>query len=297
MSTADDIFPSHGCPDPEVSVIIPTYKPGGYLTECLDSLRVQTPVAGGMEVVVVLNGCDRPWRDMIEEYAAAHPGFPLRLIHSGRGGVSHARNLGIEAARGRYLVFVDDDDALSPGALSAMRRSLDGHPRGTVAAADTMAWQEDTGAEIEDYFGHHRYLTVARNSPCDVWVGRKCLNSVATLMIPREVVGTARFDERFRIGEDSLFMFNISARINRMVGAAPAAVYRRRVRPGSLTSVPFGLRAGIARALRLNMAYTRVWLRDPLAYDTRLFVNRLAAVWKSSLLFQWRSLGNGRSET
>ena len=52
----------------KVSVIVPTYKPKGYLWECLDSLKTQTFPVEDYEVIIVLNGCDEPWKMWIRNY-------------------------------------------------------------------------------------------------------------------------------------------------------------------------------------------------------------------------------------
>ena len=51
----------------EVSVIIPTYKPGEYISECLNSLEEQDFPVSDYEVIIVLNGCDVPYRSMLQD--------------------------------------------------------------------------------------------------------------------------------------------------------------------------------------------------------------------------------------
>ena len=57
---------------PEVTVIIPTYKPQAYLYECLDSVFSQTLDKDMFEVVVVLNGCNEPYRSGVEQWIGRH---------------------------------------------------------------------------------------------------------------------------------------------------------------------------------------------------------------------------------
>ncbi len=94
-----------------ISVVIPTYKPGAYIWECLDSLGRQTLSKEEFEVIIVLNGEKEPYFSQIEDYARKHEdGLQVRLTYSEKPGVSNARNLGIDMAHGEYLTFIDDDD-------------------------------------------------------------------------------------------------------------------------------------------------------------------------------------------
>ena len=104
----------------KISVIVPTYCPQDYLWECLDSLCAQTLAPEIFEIVVVLNGCDQPYRGRIVEYISRHPEHEFRLVHTIQGGVCHARNLGIDTAVGEQICFVDDDDCLSKEYLERM---------------------------------------------------------------------------------------------------------------------------------------------------------------------------------
>ncbi len=100
-----------------ISVIIPVYNTKHeYLSECLDSLIRQD--FQDLEVIVVndgsKNGCDR----IIDDYAGKYD-F-IKAIHQENKGTSVARNAGLDAAKGRYVMFVDGDDYVSEGCLRAV---------------------------------------------------------------------------------------------------------------------------------------------------------------------------------
>ena len=94
----------------KISVIVPTYQPANYLWECLDSLCRQTLAPKEFEVVIVLNGCNEPYFGRIQQYIHAHQNHNFQLIQTEVGGVSNARNIGIDQSKGEYLAFLDDDD-------------------------------------------------------------------------------------------------------------------------------------------------------------------------------------------
>jgi glycosyltransferase involved in cell wall biosynthesis len=98
-------------PVPLVSVVIPTYKRPGFLTEGLDSVFAQTFT--DFEVIVVEDG-SREARPVLEPY-----GNRVRYHWQPNQGVSVARNTGARLARGSWLAFLDDDDLWLPGKLAA----------------------------------------------------------------------------------------------------------------------------------------------------------------------------------
>ena len=78
----------------KISVIIPSYKPGEYIKECLSSLKRQTLSADDFEIVVVLNGCDAPYQSVLEKYIQEENIVNAHVIHTDTPGVSNARNVG-----------------------------------------------------------------------------------------------------------------------------------------------------------------------------------------------------------
>ena len=107
--------------DIDISVITPTYKPGSYVWECLDSVYNQTFSGKRYEVIIILNGCNEPYYSQIEEYISSHSDrCAFSLIQTDVPGVSNARNIGIEKSNGTYLTFVDDDDVISENYLEEL---------------------------------------------------------------------------------------------------------------------------------------------------------------------------------
>ena len=92
--------------DDLVSMIVPVYCMEPYLHRCVDSLTAQTH--RNIEIILVDDGSTDLSGAICDEYAAADD--RVRVVHQPNAGVSVARNVGIEAARGRWLAFVDPDD-------------------------------------------------------------------------------------------------------------------------------------------------------------------------------------------
>ena len=98
---------------PLLSVIIPAYNCAPVITRCLDSIDYSD-----CEIIVVNDGSVDNIGVVMAQYITSHPN--VRLINKENGGASSARNLGIEQAKGKYIVFVDADDYLSRGGLVRM---------------------------------------------------------------------------------------------------------------------------------------------------------------------------------
>lgn len=95
---------------PLISVIVPVYKVEEYLGRCVDSLLAQT--YENLEIILVDDGSPDECGRICDDYVSRDP--RVRVIHKENGGLSSARNAGIDAARGEYLGFVDSDDWVVP---------------------------------------------------------------------------------------------------------------------------------------------------------------------------------------
>ena len=102
------------------SVVIPVYNVKDYLPKCVDSVLAQD--FDDYELVLVDDGStDGESGAICDRYAAAHP-ERIRVIHKPNGGLGDARNVGLEAAAGEYLVFIDSDDYIGAGMLRTLDR-------------------------------------------------------------------------------------------------------------------------------------------------------------------------------
>lgn len=104
---------------PVVSVIIPTYNSARYLAEAVDSVLAQTFT--DLEVLVIDDGSTDETTSVISGYRT-----PVRYIRQENGGVSVARNRGIQESRGRFVAFLDADDTWYPSKLEHQLKALQG---------------------------------------------------------------------------------------------------------------------------------------------------------------------------
>lgn len=107
---------------PLVSVVIPTYNRCGYLQQAIESVLSQS--CGDFEVVVVDDGSTDETAQVVARFSDER----VRYLYQSNAGRSAARNRGMEAARGVYLAFLDDDDLYLPHKLASQVAFLESHP-------------------------------------------------------------------------------------------------------------------------------------------------------------------------
>lgn len=213
-----------------ISVIIPVYNAEDYLDRCLQSIVSQD--YNSYEVILVDDGSSDASSLICDRYSATDPRF--RTIHKTNGGVSSARNTGIDLAKGEYLMFVDSDDALMPGAMKAMTDGLDGEDMvlgGYVTYMDSVPKKEMNprsaqvfaGDDMKDFFN----MNIRKN--CET------LDAPWAKLFRRKAVGSLRFNDRLSYAEDKLFVFAFLASCS-SVRTTPAFVYAYHLRSGSLGS-------------------------------------------------------------
>ena len=105
------------------SVIVPIYNAESTLLHCIDSL-VKQPIAD-YELILVNDGSTDRSGDICWDYAARYP--QIRYFQKENGGVSSARNLGLERAKGEYILFVDSDDYVEPDMYERLLEVLQQH--------------------------------------------------------------------------------------------------------------------------------------------------------------------------
>lgn len=100
----------------KVSIIIPVYNVESYLDECVKSVLKQT--FEDFEIILVNDGSTDFSGEMCKTYQEIDK--RIRVLHKENGGLSSARNVGIDNAKGEYLVFIDSDDAVHPDYLNTL---------------------------------------------------------------------------------------------------------------------------------------------------------------------------------
>lgn len=192
-----------------VSVVVPIYNTDlGILAQCLDSLAAQT--YSNLEILLIDDGSDRKSgvSELCRNVEAQDKRF--RYIYKENGGVSSARNIGIEQSHGKYIAFCDSDDLIEPRAYQFLVESLETNETSQIAlmgydrknacsGVEAVSARLTTSAEIIS-----RYLSLKDDNLC-----ASCSTSLMRrkMLIEKNVC----FDESISISEDFLFMYEILA--------------------------------------------------------------------------------------
>lgn len=264
----------------DISVILPTYRPGAYLRDCLDSLWVQTLSHDRFEVIIILNGCNEPFKTEIEDCLKQKPkDIEVHLIQTDRGGVSNARNMGIDLARGRYVCFIDDDDWVSPSYLEGLLNAVSGE-RGMVIA-NVLNYDEVKNEIVSDWLTECYERNARQSDKASLMSCRSFMSVACCKLTAREAIGDYRFDTHFKQGEDSLFNAVMSHRLTDFGVAAPDVIYYRRLRQGSVSRTR-ALSSVFKDNFLLIVAFSKIYFKGIGKYNTLFFVTRILACLKAT---------------
>ena len=190
---------------PQISLVVPVYNVERYLSYCLDTLRAQT--LEDIEIICVNDGST----DRSAAIARAHAKLDgrVRVIEKPNGGLSSARNAGIDAAQGTYIMFVDSDDYLAENAceivLGAFEKSdvdivtFGAHCVPEKASNDWLDRVLSPNDKV--YEGFSEDLLFAESSRPFAW-----RTAVRKDFLEKNRI---RFDEGVPFGEDQVFHFDI----------------------------------------------------------------------------------------
>ena len=260
----------------KISLIIPTYKPADYIWECLDSLEKQTFPKTYFEVILVLNGCKEPYYSQLKEYIAKSE-VQYNLIQTDEGGVSNARNIALDNAKGEYITFIDDDDFVSPSYLEELyaKSSPD-----TMALCYPYAFNDGDMTQLP-YSITEQYESRVPYGKQSYPRTRKFFSGPCMKLIPVSFIQGRRFDVRFKNGEDNLFMFLISNKFKWVDFTSRNAIYYRRYREGSAISKKRGFLERITNPLKLIKEETIIYFKGN--YSFEFYITRILAECKSIL--------------
>lgn len=127
---------------PEISIIVPIYNVELYLRKCVDSILAQT--FRSFELILVNDGSPDKCGEICEYYKELDP--RVVVIHKQNGGLSDARNYGIDVAEGRYIGFVDSDDWIEPDMYEALYGLITAH-NADIAVCGHCEVQDDVKLE------------------------------------------------------------------------------------------------------------------------------------------------------
>lgn len=189
---------------PLISVIVPVYKAEKYLRRCVDSLLAQT--FQDFEVLLVDDGSPDRSGEICDEYARTDS--RVRVFHKENGGVSSARNVGLDNIKGDWVAFVDSDDWVDRDYLSI---------EACYSDADVIEKSFCVINETSDIIRCHkvrRQIISGKEQFYRYYVNKRN-NALWNKLIASHLLRNARFDVKVSIGEDFLFFLSMIEKISK----------------------------------------------------------------------------------
>ena len=215
-----------------LSIIVPVYNVEKYLRKCIDSLLVQDLLSDDYEIILVDDGSTDQGGAICDEYAENNPN--VKVIHQQNGGLSAARNRGIDASEGKYIQFVDSDDYLEPNVLKALVDRMEGD------ALDVLRFNYRNVNEQYEIVEPNKDPKKHVNYSDKVCDGMTFLNErlgpacyACQFMVRRELLTDCRFKEGIYF-EDTEWTPRMLLKAKR-AASTDTMVYNYLVREGSIT--------------------------------------------------------------
>ncbi len=195
-----------------VSIIVPAYNCADFLPRCVDSLLRQTYSA--LEIILVDDGSSDNTFEVCDGLAGTDS--RISVLHKTNGGVSSARNAGIEAAKGQYITFADADDYVNPDHIECLMRLIKSNDC-DISACSYISENEircspprcGNGSYHEVFYNHD-------SAVCELLAGGAVGGYVWNKLYRRALLDEVRFRGDIRILEDLRFNFEVFERAKSM---------------------------------------------------------------------------------
>lgn len=180
----------------KISCIMPVYNCEKYLEDMVDSVISQS--YPNFELILVDDGSKDRSGSICDEYAERDK--RIRVFHKDNGGVSSARNYGLEFACGDYCIFLDSDDLMSPYMLELLVTDIVQSNSDVAICGYAQCQENDKSALISRPSKNYDLVTVPKEHIYDT-----IMMPLWNKLIRKDIIGFLRFEEGISYGEDLLF--------------------------------------------------------------------------------------------
>ena len=253
-----------------VSVIVPIYNVESYLEECLYSIANQS--YQDIEIICV-NDCTLDNSvAIVKKFVRKDSRFRL-VCHQENKGLGGARNTGIEAAHGEYLLFVDSDDAIAPDMIEALLSDITAN-RSDVSVCGVLEFYPD-GLCLKNSTFHYRKFVSSfckkvktaqdRFNLTDMWP------SASNKLFKKSIIQKyhLRFPEKM-LYEDHTFYYSYFLHVSTYSYINRPLYYYRKARPGSITSNITGRETEIFCIIKqIDGIFHSLFSSDPASYKQK----------------------------
>lgn len=215
----------------KISVIIPVYNCEKHLQSCMNSLKKQTMKSSDFQIVFINDGSTDKSDEICRSLKEANSN--ILYFSKENGGVSSARNKGLELAQGKYILFLDADDSISTNALEEIYKFFEAH----YNEVDIVTYKIDYLSETGTITTHKRYDVIDHTGVYNINDDTNIMQTTMNICV-KNVSEKERilFDESLTLGEDQLFIFSWISRKQKF-GFVKEAVYTYFRHSGSASSI------------------------------------------------------------
>ena len=215
-----------------ISVIVPIYKVQDYLEECVASIVGQT--YPNIEIILVDDGSPDECPQMCDVWAKKDS--RIKVVHKKNGGLSSARNAGLDVANGEYICFVDSDDFICKDALQNLYNRIKDDASVGITSGLIYRFQDGNASVFRDDWLRSEERVISADDFLIATMSQKSSYTVWNKLYRRSLIGDTRFREG-RNNEDTLFMYDLGRNVvnqNLTMVEIPQYVYYYRYREDSI---------------------------------------------------------------
>lgn len=215
-----------------VSVIVPVYEVEAYLRACVESLKAQT--YSNLEIILVDDGSPDGCPALCEALAREDP--RIKVVHKENGGLSDARNAGLDAATGEYIGFVDSDDAVEPDMFGLLVTLLEEHEADVSCCRYIRVFEDGREEPVGDDHQVHIYTGT---EALKEYIYGKTMDPFAVNKLYKAELLNGDVKRRFIkgiLGEDNPFIIELFKTELKVVLSGDAKYRYLQARPGAITS-------------------------------------------------------------
>ena len=206
------------------TIVMPVYNVEEFIDEAVQSVIDQEIGIENIQLLLIDDGSSDNSGEICDKYAKLYPNN-IFAVHKSNGGLSSARNAGLDLTEGKYVTFTDPDDILNSNALSEVWSFFEAHYDETdITAIKLMYFDGKRGNHYLNYkfSKENRVENLRENWDCPHM-------SVASAFIKSEAIGDLRFDNRLSFAEDGLFSQTIIMN-KQTIGLVSSTQYNYRIR-------------------------------------------------------------------
>ena len=218
---------------PKISIIVPVYNVGKFLTKCLDSLINQT--LQDIEIILVNDGSTDNSQAIIDTYAANYPEI-IKAFVKKNGGLSDARNFGMKKATGDFIGFVDSDDFVDLTMFETLyNRAIETESDVVVCAHDSVTLDKKNQIKKRKFYP----LENTKVFGASIFESPEILEYVHSFawnkLYKREVIEGFEFPKG-QLFEDSAIIYNILSRAKKIEAVNQPLYFYVKGRSGAITN-------------------------------------------------------------